>query len=257
MKRSNMRVSAINYHESRGFSHGLLTILLLFIMATGGFVWVSMGIVARDRWPIRWLEINGSFQRVSAEQLRASLTPLIASSFFTIDLQALRDAADRNSWVSAIKVQKRWPDTVVVEVEEFVPFAHWNRGQLISSRGEAFSVPEADGLQGLPWLSGPQDQLGQVLKNWTKFNDELASAGLEIQQMTLDQRGAWSMVLNNGTNVHLGRDATWERLQRLMSSWNALLQGQMAPPHDVDLRYTNGFAVLWPHESGKREGKDS
>jgi cell division protein FtsQ len=257
VNRCNMRIGGVNYDHSRGFSYGLLTILLLFMMAAAGFAWVSMGIVARDRWPIRWLEINGSFQRVSAEQLRAGLTPLIASSFFTIDLQALRDAADRNSWVSAIKVHKRWPDTVVVEVEEFVPFAHWNRGQLISSRGEAFTVPEADGIQGLPWLSGPQDRLGQVLNNWTKFNDELVSAGLEIQQMTLDKRGAWSMVLNNGTSVHLGRDATWERLQRLMSSWDALLQGQMAPPRDVDLRYTNGFAVLWPQESGKKVGKDS
>ena len=44
--------------------------------------WVSMGIVAKDRWPIRWLEINGNFQRVSAEQLRAGLIPLISSSFF-------------------------------------------------------------------------------------------------------------------------------------------------------------------------------
>ncbi len=245
-----------NYHDSRGFTQGLAMILLLFMLAVAGFIWVSMGIVARDRWPIRWLEINGSFQRVSAEQLRASLSPLITSSFFTIDLQTLRDAANRNSWVSAVQVQKRWPDTVVVKVEEFVPFAHWNRGQLISSRSEAFSVPDADGIQGLPWLSGPQDQLGQVLKNWIKFNDELVSAGLEIQQMTLDQRGSWSMVLNNGTRVHLGRDAAWKRLQRLMSGWDALLQGQMVPPRDVDLRYSNGFAVLWPQRAG-RTGNDS
>ena len=249
--------SGFNFRKHFGFSHGMLMILLLFIMVTAGFVWVSMGIVARDRWPIRWLEINGSFQRVSAEQLRASLTPLIASSFFTIDLQTLRDAADRNSWVSSVQVQKRWPDTVVVMVEEFVPFAHWNQGQLISSHGEAFAVPDADGIQGLPWLSGPQNQLDQVLKNWTKFNHELMSAGLEIRQMTLDERGAWSMILNNGTSVHLGRDAAWERLQRLMNGWDALLQGQIAPPQDVDLRYSNGFAVLWPAVSGERPGKKS
>lgn len=246
-----------NYYHSRGSSQGLLTLLLLFMLATAGFAWVSVGIVARDRWPIRWLEINGSFQRVSAEQLRASLTPLIAASFFTIDLQTLREAAGRNSWVSAVQIQKRWPDTVVVKVEEFVPFAHWNQGQLISSRGEAFTVPDADGIQGLPWLHGPSDQLDLVLKNWTESNHELLGAGLEIQQITLDQRGAWSLVLNNGTSVQLGRDAAWERLQRLMRGWDALLQGQVAPPRVVDLRYTNGFAVLWPRKSGKRTGKDS
>ncbi len=257
MTRFERPLSGINYRRCGGFSYGLILILLMFMTAIAGFVWVSMGIVASDRWPIRWLEINGSFQRVSAEQLRASLTPLIESSFFTIDLQELRDAADRNSWVAVVNVQKRWPDTVVVNVEEFVPFAHWNRGQLISSQGEAFSVPEADDIQGLPWLSGPQDQLAQVLKNWTKFNDELLSAGLEIQQMTLDKRGSWSMVLNNGTKVQLGRDAAWERLHRLMSGWDTLLQGQAAPPQDIDLRYTNGFAVLWRGESGKQTGKGS
>lgn len=251
------RYTEIKYSGNRGFSHGLLAVLFLFLVSTAGFTWVSLGIVAKDRWPIRWLEINGSFQRVSAEQLRARLTPLIASSFFTIDLQELRDAADGISWVSSVKVQKRWPDTVVVEVEEYVPFAHWNRGQLISSRGVAFTVQEADGIQGLPWLHGPQEQLGQVLENWTRFNDELASAGLEVRELTLNRRGGWSMVLNNGTSVHLGREAAWERLQRLMSSWDSLLQDQLAPPSDVDLRYTNGFAVLWPQETGKQAGNDS
>ena len=251
------RYAEIRHTGNRGFSSGLLTVLFLFIAAMAGMAWVSLGIVAKDRWPIRWLEINGNFQRVSAEQLRAGLTPLISSSFFTIDLQDLRDAADRISWVSAVKVQKKWPDTVVVEVDEFLPFAHWNQGQLISSKGEAFAVPEADGIQGLPWLHGPENRLSQILDGWTQFNDELAPAGLEIQQLNLDQRGAWSLVLTNGTTVHLGRDAAHERLQRLMSSWDALLEDQAAPPSDVDLRYTNGFAVNWPPPPEKLARKDS
>ena len=122
---------------------------------------------------------------------------------------------------------------------------------------EAFAVPEADGIQGLPWLRGPENRLSQILDGWTQFNDELAPAGLEIQQLNLDQRGAWSLVLTNGTTVHLGRDAAHERLQRLMSSWDALLEDQAAPPSDVDLRYTNGFAVNWPPPPEKLARKDS
>ena len=144
-----------------------------------------------------------------------------------------------------------------MKIDEFMPFAHWNQGKLISSRGEAFAVPEADGIQGLPWLSGPENQLGQILDSWTTFNDELAPAGLEIEQLKLDQRGAWSLVLTNGTTVHLGREAAYERLQRLMSSWNALLEDQVAPPSDVDLRYSNGFAVNWLRKSDELAGKDS
>jgi cell division protein FtsQ len=235
----------------------MLVVFLLFLLTAAGIAWVSMGIVASDRWPIRWLEINGAFQRVSAEQLRASLTPKIDSSFFTIDLRDLDDAASRISWVSAVHIQKKWPDTVSVAIEEYVPLAHWNRGRLISERGETFSVPEADELQGLPWLQGPDARLGEVLETWTEFNELLLPLGLEIRQLTLDQRGAWAMALDNGTQVHLGREAAAERLGRLLSSWATLMQGQPAPPQDIDLRYTNGFAVMWSLHQEESTGTDS
>jgi cell division septal protein FtsQ len=87
---------------------------VLFAVSVAGTVWVSMGIVAREQWPIRWLELNGAFDRVSANQLRGSLSAAVNASFFTIDLQNVRTAAQRNSWVASAGVQKRWPDTVIV-----------------------------------------------------------------------------------------------------------------------------------------------
>jgi len=243
--------------ENRGFASGLFAVIVLFLLAAGGFAWVSMGIVANDRWPIRWLEINGAFQRVSAEQLRASMTPLIDESFFTIDLQELRDTAARISWVSSVDARKVWPDTVSVAIEEYVPLAHWNRGQLISDRGKAFAVPEADELQGLPWLQGPQERLDDVLRSWSEFSDLLVPLGLEIRQLKLDRRGAWSLELSNGTLVQLGRDSARERLDRLLSSWDSLMKEQTAPPQGIDLRYTNGFAVSWPQTVKVQTGAGS
>jgi cell division protein FtsQ len=251
------RYTELHYAGNRGFASGGFVVIALFLMVAGSIAWVCMGIVANDRWPIRWLELNGAFQRVSAEQLRASMTPLIDDSFFTIDLQELRDAATRISWVSSVRVQKDWPDTVTVTIEEFVPIAHWNRGQLISRKGEAFSVPEADGIQGLPWLQGPQERLDDVLLNWSEFSDLLMPMGLEVSGLKLDSRGAWAMDLSNGTRVQLGRNSARERLQRLLASWDLLMHEQAAPPQDVDLRYTNGFAVLWPQNPETAKGTDS
>jgi cell division protein FtsQ len=251
------RYTELNYAGNRGFASSMLVVIALFLVASGSIAWVCMGIVANDRWPIRWLELNGAFQRVSAEQLRARVTPLIDDSFFTIDLQELRDATTRISWVSAVRVQKEWPDTVTVTIEEYTPIAHWNRGQLISSKGEAFAVPEADGIQGLPWLQGPQERLDEVLHNWSEFSDLLMPIGLQVSSLKLDTRGAWAMDLSNGTHVQLGRNSARERLQRLLASWDALMQEQVAPPQDVDLRYTNGFAVLWPQALDTAKGTDS
>lgn len=245
------RYSRFN-HASRissgGFSSSVLVVSLLFVLSVIGTVWVSMGIVAKEQWPIRWLEINGSFNRVSADQLRGTLAPLVNASFFTVDLQKLQEAAARNTWLASVTAQKRWPDTVVVTIAEHEPIAHWNSGYLISTKGVMFPAPDADEIQGLPWLSGPDERLTQVLENWTRFNRMLDVAGLEIDQLKLDARGAWSMRLDKGTQLNLGRDRADERLQRLMISWSTLLYDHKLPPVRIDLRYSNGFAVNWPSE---------
>jgi cell division protein FtsQ len=238
--------AANRYESNLGYISGMLTLVLLFLLTAAGFAWVSMGIVTNERWPIRWLEINGSFQRVSAEQLRARLASRIGTSFFTVDLLGLHEAASRISWVSAVRVQKQWPDTIRVDVQEYVPVAHWNQGQLISSAGATFAVPEADEIQGLPWLEGPEGRLDEVLTTWVGFDELLLPLGQEVRRLRLDRRGAWSMELSNGTQVALGRDATVERLQRLLASWDTLMRGREVAPADIDLRYSNGFAVLWP-----------
>jgi cell division protein FtsQ len=236
-----------NRHNS-----GFVMILLLLVMALGVSAWVSLGITTRDRWPIRWLELQGRFERVSAEQLRASLLPTAHSSFFTVDLDALRGTATRMHWVSAARVQKRWPDTVVVTVEEFQPVAHWNGDQLVSIHGEIFTVPEARNLQGLPWLEGQDRYFTEILDRWADFNQALAVHGLEISRLEQDRRGSWEMTLNNMTHVRIGRDATGERLERLLASWPVLLDGHDLPPASVDLRYTNGIAVHW-RQAGEAE----
>jgi len=253
----NMRTTrshASRYNTSRGFSQGLWLVLVLFAIAIGGTTWVSTGIVASERWPIRWLEVNGSFQRVSAEQLRSSLAPLVSASFFTVNLQDLQNAALRKPWVAAANVQKKWPDTVTVTVEEFVPLAHWNKGSLVSTRKNIFSAPDADGIQGLPWLYGPNGRLEQVLDQWELFNSMLGSAGLEVVVLELHERGSWSMQVSNGTQVQLGRNNTVERLERLMGGWRNLMKDQDLPPLSIDLRYTNGFAVRWPDEAAALAG---
>ena len=234
------------YRYCRGFSEGMLATILMCLLAAGGVSWVYMGMVTQEQWPVRWLEIDGAFERVSAEQLRASLSPVTTGSFFTVDLGEIKNAAFRQPWVADATVQKNWPDTVKVRIREFTPVAHWTDGKLISASGKAFRVPSAAEIQGLPWLSGPGAQLVEVFETWKQFNNELLPTGLEIELIRLDPRGAWFLELGNGTEVHIGREDALPRLQRLVRSWAGLMNGKDMTPLVVDLRYTNGFAVRWP-----------
>jgi len=246
--------SCLNLRASRGFSEGLLPTVFMCGLAIAGVIWVGIGMTTKEQWPIRWLEIDGTFERVSAEQIRASLLPISAGSYFTVDLEKMHEAAYRQPWIESAIIQKIWPDTVKVQIKEFTPVAHWTGDQLISRSGASFEVSGAAGIQGLPSLSGPDDQLEVVFANWQKFNIELIRLGLEIEIIRLDPRGSWFLQLNNGTEVQLGRESAMPRLQRLVSSWSGLMTGKDMAPLAVDLRYTNGFAVRWPKSRARFAG---
>lgn len=236
-------------HHMRGFSGGVMATLLLFVFAVAGVAWVYNGMVAQERWPILWLEVDGPFERVGAEPLRAALTPLANGSFFTVDTGEMRRTASNMPWVSGVMVQKSWPDTVQVTVEEYTPVVHWIDGFLLDAEGQKFTVPSADELQGLPWLEGPQGQLDVVFENWKKFDDRLVHIGQQVERLTLDPRGSWSARLTGGTEVRLGKGDIFKNLDMLVFTWAGLMEGQSMPPVSVDLRYTNGFAVLWPQNT--------
>ncbi len=230
----------------RGFSAGVIVTLLLFVFATAGVAWVYTGMIARERWPILWLEIGGPFERVGAEQVRSGLSPLVKGSFFTVDTGFMRETVSDMPWVSGVTVQKSWPDTIHVTIHEHTPVVHWINGYLLDAKGQRFIVPSADEIQGLPWLDSPESQLDIVFGNWKKFDDRLVVIGQQIERLTLDARGSWSARLSGGTEVKFGKGDIFKNLDMLVSAWAGLMQGQALPPVNVDLRYTNGFAVLWP-----------
>ncbi len=233
-------------HGNRGFSAGAVLTLVLFSLAAAGVAWVYNGMIAQERWPIRWLEIDGPFERVSAEQVRARLAPLVTGSFFTINTRAIREMAGTMPWVANVSVQKTWPDTVQVIITEHAPVVHWVDDYLLDGFGQPFTVPSANDIQGLPWLDSPPGQLELVFENWKKFDDRLGVIGQQVERLTLDARGSWSARLTSGTEVKFGKGDIFKNLDVLISTWAGLMQGQAMPPVSVDLRYTNGFAVLWP-----------
>ena len=230
---------------NRGFSAGVALTLLLFFLAAAGVAWVYNGMIAQERWPIRWLEIDGPFERVSAEQVRAILAPMVNGSFFTVNTRQMREKAGELPWVASVTVQKTWPDTIQVTIREHTPVAHWIDDYLLDANGAPFTVPSAKEIQGLPWLESPPGQLELVFENWKKFDDRLGAIGQQVDRLTLDARGSWSAHMTGGTEVKFGKGEIFKNLDILVSTWAGLMQGQDLPPVSVDLRYTNGFAVLW------------
>lgn len=206
---------------------------------------VLNGWFASDRWPVTKLAVSAEFNHVSAEQIRAAAEPALGEGFFAIDLGQLRAAVARLPWVERVEVRKRWPDTVDLVVAEQQVYARWGEQRLVNRQGRLFDVAGAEGLQGLPRLSGPDDRLDDVLRFYADSLREFSGSGLVIDGVALSPRGGWRIALASGTTIELGRNDAAQRLKRFLDVWPRLAGTHATAPAYVDLRYENGFALRW------------
>lgn len=206
---------------------------------------VLEGWFAANRWPVRYLQVEAEYTHVSAEQIRAAATTQLGKGFFALDLDQVRNAVARLPWVASVEARKRWPDTLILQVRERQPFARWGAAHLIDRDGALFSVPGGDALQGLPQLEGPDDAQAQVVEFYTSLVHEFSGSGLILSGASLSPRGSWTLTLANGAQILLGHKNTDVRLARFLAVLPQLNAAHPGGFQHVDLRYSNGFAVLW------------
>jgi cell division protein FtsQ len=222
--------------------------LLTGVLIVGGLlvaaVWLRAGLIGSDRWPVRWLDVEGDLNRTSAGQIRSAAVETASAGFFAADLESVRSAVEELPWVASATVGRQWPDALHIRVTEHRPIARWNDHRLLSDRGEVFEVSGSISMQGLALLEGPEPRREEVLDNWRLMRAQLAAVGQDIERLSVDERGAWTADLDSGKQLALGREHIHERLQRYIGVHDQL-RAQGRAIARIDLRYTNGLSVRW------------
>lgn len=204
------------------------------------------GSFASDRWPLRHLDLQAELRQVSLEQIQGVVSQHTRKGFFALSLTELRQALAGLPWVESVEVRKRWPDTVSVRLLEYQPYAIWDGSALVSRSGHLFRVPAIESLGGLPRLSGPDAQVADVVNFHARAVRMLQNTQLTVTETRLSPRGSWSVMLDGGAEVILGREHQDERLTRFAATISSLLRTHSDTPlRHADLRYPNGYALSW------------
>ncbi|WP_404368492.1 cell division protein FtsQ/DivIB [Marinobacter sp.] len=224
------------------FQAGLgLAVLALAAMVPWG---TGKALSALDR-QIASVQIQGPLIGEDREALYRRASRWVGRSFFATDLADIKNELEQRPWIETAAVRRVWPDGLEIEVREKKPLAYWNDDQLISRSGRLFSPSNRDIVGSLPRLSGPDERLGEVVAVARSMAEALTRHGSGFAGLSLEPRGAWTLVLGNGIQVALGRDQIEERFERFL----VVYEGQLAARADevtrIDARYTNGVAVKW------------
>jgi cell division protein FtsQ len=214
-----------------------LTAVLLAALVGGGYVLLDV--------PLRTIEVEGPFQRVTAMQVEAALRSALTGGFLSVDLRAARDALAALPWVDDARIRRAWPAGLHVAITEQVASARWGESGLLNARGELFLTDARRVPPELPLLNGPPGTEARVAALYAAYQARLLPLGMRIAGVMLDPRGAWRVQLTNGVELRLGRDATDARMDRFLRAAAPVVSARARELEYVDLRYSNGFALGW------------
>ena len=223
----------------------LLGAALLIGGVGGSLGFVAWQLAQADTLPIHQVQVKGEFRYLDKADLYAAIGGQASAGFFNVDVQAIKRSAEAMPWVDSASVRRIWPDTLQVEIREQVPLARWQSGGIVNQRGELVAVAVSNRLHDLPLFSGPADTAMSLAKHYQQMSAQLAEVQLRIVQLTLSERRAWMVSLDNGLQLLLGKVAAEEQFSRFTHAYNGALAAKLANVQSVDLRYTNGFAVRW------------
>ena len=226
----------------------VLTWGALGLLAYGAASWL----VAQPWFALHNIEVKTPVAHVTEAQIRLVAERQVRGTFFTVDLERVRNSLEKLPWVREARVERRWPATPVVSLSEHVPLARWNGNALVNEAGDVF-VAAVD--QRLPRLSGPEDSSVEVVEAYRRHQAALAPLGMTVTELRLSPRRAWRIRLDNGMTLALGREQTDARLARFVELYPRLFGARPTSddqtvaaiaPVTVDLRYPDGFAVRMP-----------
>lgn len=208
------------------------------------FATYQLSLTLLDR-QISSIEISGPFQRVTALQIEAAISPEIEAGFVGADIDQIQQHIVALPWIDQARVARRWPSRISITVTEQVPAAVWGDSGLLNTRGELFVSESRHVPAELPRLSGPDTRSGEVATRYLAVREQLIPIGLDVRRVHLDARGSWEMTLGNGIEVRLGRKAVADRTELFLDVVADIITSRATDIEYVDMRYGNGFTIGW------------
>lgn len=211
-----------------------------------GVIAVLLGLRFALDQPVQRVAISGRFQRVQPLDVeKAVRNALHGAGLVSVDLQRIAAAVETIPWVDRAAVARSWPRALRVQVVEQKPVARWGEGGLVNTRGKVF-VQDAQHVPAeLPELVGPPGFEAEMTARCLAAQARLTQSGLRLVRLTLDERGAWTLALDNGISLKLGRQNVDERFERFIGAAARVVVARAADIAYVDMRYANGFAIGW------------
>jgi len=212
--------------------------LLVLILIMGGKA-------LRDAPPAAIHVSHQGLTGVQYQSLQQVMDQQKVSSFFTSDLQALRDITIGLAWVDQVSVSRDWQRGIVVTALPKQAIANFGTERLVDAKGTVFVPADTKDLtqEKFATLQGEITQAPVIMQQMQQVNDWYAPLGIQVEDIILSPRMTWLIRFNNGLRVIVDNENTAQKLLNLSQLLGNQLSDRRDQIQSVDLRYKNGFTI--------------
>lgn len=222
---------------SRSLGRGLLLALLLVALAGAG-----RWLLAPETLPVRTLQLVSDAGKVREDELHRLLQAELGANFLRLPIATVCERLEAHPWIERAVVRKRWPDRLVISLDERRPVARWGSRQLVDAGGVRYPADTTPFVH-LPLIHGPDGEESAMLSRFEDVDRRLSRLGLRPAALLQSERRSWHIETSDGLLLELGREQFEHRLTRFERVWPQILAPAREGIEVVDLRYANGFTV--------------
>ncbi len=218
--------------------------LFIFIFIAAAILGAKLLVRA---FPVKNIMVSGNYHLEESE-ITEAVNIRDGSSLVELSLDELKARLKRNAWIRKVSLRKRFPDTIMVDVEEAVPRALLSLdGQifLLDTGGNVLEEIEGESTSFLPVIVGinPKKDRGGILEA-LKLIDALDENDILSRKESVEiMLKPYGLVMNmDGEYVKVG----YGRYTKKIGRWKALemeVRKKDIAIAYVDLRFNNDVII--------------
>ena len=224
---------------------GRLFLKIILMGAIGFLLWYAWGYTKPSNFPIIHVKIFATYEHVEQKFLQKAIDSYLSNGFFYLNVIGMKQQLLKLPWVYEVSVQRKWPDTVVVNVVEQKAVLQWGGKALVNAKGVIFAPSASTFPHGLATIFGPEDRKLEIFTLYKKMQPLFEPLDLVIKQLILSPEHHWEILLSNSAVVYLKEADPLGQVELLINLYRKITADREKEPKSIDLRYNTGLAVKW------------
>lgn len=224
---------------------GVLTVMVFAALL------VTDRLYNQQKFNITKISLSGDAAHVDRVELQQSVARMIRGNYFSLNSEAIIRAVAELPWVEEVRLRRRWPDTLMIDIEEYQPIALWGENRWLTTSGKIVSLPLPKNVV-LPQLDGPASAAKRVWQVYQKWSKQFAQNGIRLRKMKLSKQHLYTLTLEyttrqmnsaRGFEMILAEQNADQQLTTFLSSRRQSLIEFPGQIKTVDMRYPSGFSI--------------